>query len=161
MTRTASPAQQVADPAQPYRCEVDIRSLDTSGREKLNPFALLEGLRADYERYVRTFQKLQNPAIRDWVRLWKIFRAASSFLRMAHASTLLQSCKNSRLIVISRSCETTEARGQGSPFAPKMSLTIEPNRVPGGGSIQNSSMSLASSTCLRRVQGFSAPAATK
>jgi hypothetical protein len=67
MTRTASPAQQIADPAQPYRCEVDTRGLDASGREKLNPFALLEGLRADYERYVRTFQKLQNPAIRDWV----------------------------------------------------------------------------------------------
>jgi hypothetical protein len=36
--------------------------------QRLNPFSLLTGLQLDYERYVRTFQKLRNPAVRDWLK---------------------------------------------------------------------------------------------
>ena len=33
----------------------------------LNPFAILESVQQDYLTYVRTFQRFQNPRIRDWV----------------------------------------------------------------------------------------------
>jgi len=33
----------------------------------MNPFAILESVQQDYLTYVRTFQRFQNPQIRDWV----------------------------------------------------------------------------------------------
>ena len=33
----------------------------------MNPFAILSAVQQDYLTYVRTFQRFQNPEIRDWV----------------------------------------------------------------------------------------------
>ena len=33
----------------------------------MNPFEILESVRADYRTYVQTFQRFQNPVIHDWV----------------------------------------------------------------------------------------------
>ena len=33
----------------------------------MNPFEILEAVQQDYLTYVRTFQRFQNPEIRDWV----------------------------------------------------------------------------------------------
>ena len=33
----------------------------------MNPFETLQSVQQDYLTYVRTFQRFQNPQIRDWV----------------------------------------------------------------------------------------------
>jgi hypothetical protein len=33
----------------------------------MNPFTILSAVQQDYLTYVRTFQRFQNPEIRDWV----------------------------------------------------------------------------------------------
>ncbi|MGC9522979.1 MAG: DEAD/DEAH box helicase [Anaerolineae bacterium] len=52
-----------ARPSQPVSYPPTMQPLTTA----VNPFEVLEHVRADYRTYVETFQRFQDPAIRDWV----------------------------------------------------------------------------------------------
>jgi ATP-dependent helicase YprA (DUF1998 family) len=45
----------------------EAKGTDPKGFTSLDPFAVLKAAQDDYRKYVRTFQRVDNPTIRDWI----------------------------------------------------------------------------------------------